>query len=203
MTSTTSSRSARDPGSSCSATSAARASRPRSSRRFVRYTVRALAIVNSDPAEVLRLVDVALTDHDTDRYCTLVAIRLDLREGRWDLDLSLAGHVPPLLRSADGSVRELGELGSPVGLVDDVVFRTVHHRLSDGETLTLYTDGVTEARGPNGLYGEVRLRQLIASAACDVQTITDSVVLAALAHQNGNASDDIAVVTLGPTSHAG
>ena len=126
---------------------------------FVRYTVRSLAMLHRDPADLLHALDRAIRDEGTEHYCTLVAVRLDRVDGRWELAIALAGHPPALVRRPDGRTYELGTPGTPVGLMSEPEFHTVRHRLGD-ETVTLYTDGVTEARSPQGLYGEERLALL-------------------------------------------
>jgi sigma-B regulation protein RsbU (phosphoserine phosphatase) len=108
--------------------------------------------------------------------------------------LALAGHPPALVRTADGRVAELGTPGTPVGLVDEPSFSTVQHLLRD-ETITFYTDGVSEARGTAGMYGETRLLELVRQMAHDPQVITEEIARAALDFQAGVASDDIAIVT--------
>lgn len=163
----------------------------------VRHHVRALAMQHADPSEVLRHLDRTLADDPTDHFCTLALGRLDLLGDRWRLDVSLAGHPPPLLRRTDGSVVEVGEYGTPVGLLPRPEFGTVSLDLLD-ETVTFYTDGVTEAQGPSGMLGEDGLARLVAGAPHDARAITEAVVEGALAHQVGLASDDIAVLTLSP-----
>ncbi|MFW6775379.1 SpoIIE family protein phosphatase [Nocardioides sp. CPCC 205120] len=165
---------------------------------MVRYTVRALAMQHEDPAQALTLLDLALRRDPTGHFCTLVLARLERRAGHWHLRLALAGHPAPLLRTTDGRVEELGTYGTPVGLMDRTEFHTVEHLLTD-ETLTFYTDGVTEAQGVGGLLGEEHLARLIAEAAHDAGAITAAVTDAALAYQGGVTADDIAVVTLAPT----
>ncbi len=93
----------------------------------------------------------------------------------------------------------LGVPGTPVGLVHDPHFHTVRHRLTQG-TVTLYTDGVTEARGADGLYGEERLNDLIGNLPSDSRGLTEGIARDALDYQGGNASDDIAIVTFSPRS---
>jgi sigma-B regulation protein RsbU (phosphoserine phosphatase) len=161
---------------------------------FVRYTTRALALDHEDPSDLLHHLDRALHHHGTEHYCTLVLARLVRTDDGWDVALALAGHPPALLRHPDGRVDELGVPGNPVGLVDDAFFVTVRHALRD-ETVTLYTDGITEARGAEGMYGERGLQELIARLPHEVAALTDGVTQAALAFQDGVASDDIAVVT--------
>jgi len=166
---------------------------------LVRYTVRSFAIEHPDPADLLHHVDAVLRASDTDRYCTLVVARLERRDEAWDLALSLGGHPPALLRASDGTVTELGVPGTPVGLIDEPAFHTVRQQLAAG-TVTLYTDGVTEARGTGGLFGEDRLRTLIGRLPGDPHEITEGIARDALSYQHGNASDDIAIVTFGPTT---
>jgi sigma-B regulation protein RsbU (phosphoserine phosphatase) len=161
---------------------------------FVRYAVRSLAMVHHDPAELLRALDDAVRRNDTEHYCTVALARLMRVEGRWDVALALAGHPPALVRRPDGQAFELGIPGTPVGLVASPEFHTVRHQLTD-ETVTLYTDGVTEARSDHGLFGEQRLIELLAQLPHHAQAITESIADAALTWQSGNASDDIAIVT--------
>lgn len=161
---------------------------------FVRYTVRALAIDNPDPGELLRHLDQAMSIDATEHYCTLVLARLTRSGPHWDVELALAGHPPALVRSRDGRVAELGAPGTPVGLVEEPSFTTVRHVLRD-ETVTFYTDGVTEARGAGGLYGEARLHDLVARLPHDAHAITDAIGREAVSYQDGRVSDDIAIVT--------
>lgn len=165
---------------------------------FVRHTVRSLALDHPDPADLLAELDLAMRQHPTDRYCTLAVAHLTHHADRWDVALSLAGHPAAILRSPSGEVVELGVPGTPVGLVEHPHFHTVRHRLA-GQVLTLYTDGVTEARGETDMYGEERLRDLIASLPHDAQAITDGVTRAALDFQGGITADDIAVVSVAAT----
>src|SRR5690349_8759176 len=106
------------------------------------------------------------------------------------LHYSNAGHNPPLLIDAQGAARfiEWGE--QPLGLFRDTRYHEHYHTFRPGEILVLYTDGVTEALGPNGEeFGRDRLitavksgltlsaRELIASMQCEVLQWTDGVGL--------------------------
>jgi phosphoserine phosphatase RsbU/P len=161
---------------------------------FVRYTIRSLAMVHPDPSELLGALHDAVVADGTDHYCTVVLARLEWVESTWDVALSLAGHPPALVRRPDGRIQELGVPGTPVGLVTTPEFHTVRHRLGT-EAVTLYTDGVTEARSDQGLFGEQRLVELLTSLPDDPLAITGSIAQAALAWQSGDASDDIAIVS--------
>ena len=171
---------------------------------FVRHSVRSLAIDHPDPSDLLRRLDQAMHLDGTDHYCTLILARLTRKAPHWTLHLALAGHPPAVVRRRDGRVSELGEPGNPVGLIEDPIFTTVDHLLED-ETVTFFTDGVTEARGAAGLFGDRRLQDLIAQLDHDPHVITEAIVSEAIDFQGGVADDDIAVVTFAadPASGAG
>ena len=96
---------------------------------------------------------VAATGSEEVRFLTAVL-------ARWHADTSTfqwiaAGHPPPLLLRADGSVEELTSAGTyPLGLLDDDArsFTTNRRRLGRGERLLLYSDGVTERRRTDGTF---------------------------------------------------
>jgi serine phosphatase RsbU (regulator of sigma subunit) len=64
------------------------------------------------------------------------------------------------------------------------------------DIVVLFTDGVIEARRGRELYGTERLLTLVAATEMEVEAVTHAVVTEALAFQDGNPRDDIAVVTL-------
>ena len=72
-----------------------------------------------------------------------------------------AGHPSPVVRNfhsgASGAIAST-DSSIPLGITSDVSFIDSTHQLTSGDVLVLYTDGITEARQPNGpLYGEDRL----------------------------------------------
>lgn len=79
-----------------------------------------------------------------------------------------AGHNPPLLARADGTLHELGKTGPALGVVDEPGYRLAEPvALRSGDVLLLYTDGLYEAHGPDAgppdaeeaeIYGEERLQ---------------------------------------------
>ena len=118
-----------------------------------------------------------------------------LSPGNGDLLYVNRGHDAPLITSG-GAVRRLPPTGAALGLFPGLPFSTGLDRLAPGETLLLFTDGVTEARGPDGAFGEERL---LAAAAVNASA---SALLAALvdelhAHVAGAAPhDDVTLVAV-------
>lgn len=102
--------------------------------------------------------DSALSPH----FATLVCGRA-LPGG--EIEICNAGHCPPRLISADGKARAVDVTGLPVGAFYSSHFGSVRLQLQAGDTLLLYTDGLTEARSGDGReYGEGRLDAIAARA---------------------------------------
>ena len=114
-----------------------------------------------DPASVFFLINRFLCEHaEVARYATIFFGILD-RRGR--LDFINAGHpLPILLRGADVTEPFL-QGACPVGLLPDTHYATSRGELNPGDTLILYSDGVTEAMDPDEqMYGVSRLRGVLA-----------------------------------------
>ncbi len=151
--------------------------------------------------EVLAALDEAMLQQlPEDRFCTVACVRLEPEDGSPGVgaDVSRAGHPPPLIVRADGSVEEVGCSGRVLGVFPDAELRDTALRLMPGETLVLYTDGVTEARSPDGkFFGEGRLRDLLRSCAgFDAGAFAGSIKGVVLEFQEGSPRDDLAILVL-------
>ena len=168
---------------------------------LARYTIRAVTLKNDRPSEVLAALNEAmLRQLPEDRFCTAACVRLEPKDGSAGVrvDVSRAGHPPPLLLHSDGTVVEVGCSGRVLGVFPDAELSDTSLRLMPGEALVLYTDGVTEARSPDGeFFGEGRLRQLLSSCAgCDAVTLAARIKDIVLDFQEGYPRDDLAVLVL-------
>lgn len=93
------------------------------------------------------------------RYATAFLARLDPASGR--LRYVNAGHPAPLLVRARGGVETLGSGGFPLGLVDSASYEAAETTLLPGDTLLVFSDGVSEARNADGReLGVERLAEL-------------------------------------------
>jgi len=82
-------------------------------------------------------------------FITAILGRLDPLSGH--LELANAGHCPPVIcRSGEPERRPVFHGAPPLGILDEVEFERTELTLDPGDTLILYTDGVTETQAPNG-----------------------------------------------------
>jgi sigma-B regulation protein RsbU (phosphoserine phosphatase) len=117
--------------------------------------------LGADPARVFHHINDFLCKHsDVGRYATMFFGMLDLHG---NLDYLNAGHPSPLLLRR-GAVSEIFTEGSfPVGLIPEAVYSAVRVTLEPGDTLVLFSDGVTEAADlEERMFGIPRLSEALA-----------------------------------------
>lgn len=115
------------------------------------------------------------------------------------LEFARCGHNPPRLRKASGEVVELdGDAGLPLGIVDQIGVHTAAMRFLPGDTLVLYTDGITEAFDPaHDMFGVHRLDNALRQCSGVPDCAVDS-IHSALYHHTGvmDRHDDQTLVVL-------
>jgi sigma-B regulation protein RsbU (phosphoserine phosphatase) len=112
---------------------------------LARYSLKSFAANDSDPAQLLdRMNAHVFAQGRAERFVRmLVGV---LNPERAILEYANAGHVPPVVyRAASGEVEWLGEGGIALGVESDTSYKAGVIELEPGDTLVLYTDGVTEA----------------------------------------------------------
>jgi serine phosphatase RsbU (regulator of sigma subunit) len=159
----------------------------------LRHTLRAYALEDASPAEVLRRVNRAAYLNDQSDLATCIVAVLDPATMR--LEWSSAGHLPPLLvRAAGVGTLLAGEPGPPLGVTTEGDFPRHHVRLGPSDTLLLYSDGLVERRGTpidSGLaeLQAVEVAQLSPDAMCDQ-------ILASLLDEHAEHEDDVTLLLL-------
>jgi sigma-B regulation protein RsbU (phosphoserine phosphatase) len=164
-----------------------------------RTLLRAFAQHRAAPGECLAYMNSNLAvQSDSAMFTTVFYGILDTRSG--DLQFANGGHNRPYVVSVGGEPRPLSlESGPIVGIMDGFAYDTYTARLASGETLILYTDGVTEAQDKNdAFFGEKQLEQHL-SAHCgeSAEQLVACVHAAVQEFANGAPqSDDITVLAL-------
>ncbi|MDO9542384.1 MAG: PP2C family protein-serine/threonine phosphatase, partial [Kiritimatiellia bacterium] len=152
-----------------------------------------------DPAGVLEHVNLELCkENDSMMFVTVFCAMLNFRTG--ELVYSNAGHNPPLIRPAGAPPTELPvPKGLVLGTFEEARYMTASLTMHAGDTLVLYTDGVTEAMNPKqDLYSLERLRETAADISDpDPKTIVDAIFQSVNAYAAGAPqSDDITILAL-------
>ncbi|WP_030378256.1 MULTISPECIES: PP2C family protein-serine/threonine phosphatase [unclassified Streptomyces] len=171
---------------------------------LARYTLRAAAVYDSDPAAVLGNLNTVL-NHEysgTDpRFCTVIFGLLTPvdDEGAFQVTLASGGHPPAILMRADGSADELPTPGGQlIGALADAHIATTTVRLEAGDTLLLYTDGLTEAHTDRsgGRYGDEALVDFARSLAPTTASDTVQALGDLLGTLGAGVDDDTAVLAI-------
>src|SRR6202047_88492 len=132
--------------------------------------------LGTDPARVFNHVNRFLCSHsEVGRYATMFFGILD-QDG--EMDYINAGHPSPFLIRHGVAEEPFTEGSYPVGLVQDAEYVTARVKLEPGDTLILFSDGVTEAMDPGEeLYGVPRLREVLTGQSeCALDKLQKSIL---------------------------
>ncbi|MEU6676377.1 SpoIIE family protein phosphatase [Streptomyces sp. NPDC046925] len=174
---------------------------------LTRYTLRAAALHDPDPVTVLSTLNRVLNERSSGdtRYCTAVFGVLERGDDQVGVQLASGGHPSALIQRADGSAEYLPTPGGMlIGVLPRAQFTAARTELRPGDTLLLYTDGLTEARtGPQReLYGEEALRAFTTALPAAGPQALITALTGLLAGFGEGLDDDTALLALGmpPTS---
>jgi phosphoserine phosphatase RsbU/P len=171
---------------------------------LTRYTLRAAAVFDANPEAVLQNLHAVLSQEFRDtvnQFATVIFGILTPHDGEFDIELASAGHLPPLVLGADGGARYVDTIGGqPVGIPMEPKFAAARIRLGPGDTLVLYTDGLTEARIGDGAERYDYDGALLEFAAAQAPTTASAIVASIQSLLDGfgaGVEDDVAVLALG------
>ncbi|MFH8883470.1 PP2C family protein-serine/threonine phosphatase [Streptomyces californicus] len=170
---------------------------------LARYTLRAAALHDPDPLNALTTLNTVLHDRYSrgeGRYCTAIFGVLEPNDGHVEVELASGGHPSALIQRADGSADFLPTPGGMlIGVLSQADFSAARARLLPGDTLLLYTDGLTEARtGPDRvLYGDEALRSFAAAQPAHGPQALITALTGLLASFGDGLDDDTALLALG------
>jgi serine phosphatase RsbU (regulator of sigma subunit) len=169
---------------------------------LIRHTLRAEVDHGHGPAEVLRRLNRAMlreTSGSPFRFATVAHGRLTVDGDGATVTIASAGHPSPLVRRG-GNVETVAAPGTLLGVYPDIELTETTIRLERGDIMVFYTDGVTEARGVNGFYGDDRLATLVAAAPTPTaDMLADALLADVVGFQQGRLHDDVALLILEAT----
>ena len=164
-----------------------------------RTLIRATGIRGVKPSECITYINSLLAEESaSNMFVTVFYGIYNIKTG--DVTYTNAGHNPPYVAKADGSIVKLPLSKNIIaGFLKDYQFTEEALQLQHGDTLLLYTDGVTEAVDPDyNEYGEERLEALLKNTSqVDCQQLIDAVKADVKVFANGaEQSDDITLLAI-------
>ena len=169
----------------------------------IRTAMRILAPSRRDPVDILQSLDRYLSKHHPGGpFVTVVCGVLDTNMNT--LTLASAGHTPALHRMAkSGTILRVNPKGRPVGVHiggrhADISLGSQTINLDEGDSIVLYTDGLTEARDRSGdAFGTERVEELLRNQNADAASMLDSILVRLNEFsEGGSAEDDVTLLVL-------
>jgi hypothetical protein len=162
--------------------------------------LRTLVDEGLEPARLAARLNTQVIRHSpASRFITLFFGLYDPRDG--SLEYVNAGHLPPLIRRADGRFERIAIDGSGIalGMFEHAEYEARRVTIHPGDTLVLYSDGITEAENAAGAaFDEQGLQRIVsANAAQDPQALSRAILGGAKAHAgDARLVDDLSVLVL-------
>jgi serine phosphatase RsbU (regulator of sigma subunit) len=170
----------------------------------LRQSLRILRRVTEQPLDILALLNDATFDAGSQvatQFTTVVIGSMrETPDGGALLRLAAGGHLPPLVVRRTGEVQAVHIGGMMLGADLPGKFAEAVVWLAPGETCVLYTDGVTEARGPAGaMFGQERLAALLTGyAGAPAAVVAERIEQRVTDWLTGADHDDIAILVVRP-----
>lgn len=161
---------------------------------FLRHTTLAYAREERGPADVLRRVNRAMLDQEFDgRFATAILAHLAIEGEQARVTIASAGHPAALIVRAAGEAQPISGAGTLLGIFPNPSIADSSVLLQPGDTLALYTDGLTEAHAPRRF---VTVRELVARLERTAPRSATATIdaLLGLVDMHDAARDDIAVL---------
>jgi ketosteroid isomerase-like protein len=160
---------------------------------LARYTLRTAAVLTNDPEVALATLNRALLARGGTALCSVAALALS-DDPAQPVRLAVAGHPPPLLVDGEAVAEMVGS--DPVlGAFADVEWRIEQASFEPGQQIVLVTDGIIEAAGDQGRFGEGRLRAELAGAG-NPALVVQRLEGALHSFTAGALDDDVAILAL-------
>ena len=160
----------------------------------LRNALRAYAAEGHEPAAVMSRTNRLMGELDPGIFATCAIVEVDLRSSV--SRLVLAGHPPPVRRTADGRTSSLdGPVGPPLGVVPGQEYEAATLTLHRGDTLVLFTDGLVEDSARSFDVGLAAVCSMLGgSEVADLEELADRLIGASV--DADHRSDDVALLVV-------
>lgn len=153
-----------------------------------------------DVVEAICAINNHMCDSDVEgRFVTYILCIVDTKNH--EVTLANAGHMPPVIRRADGTIERFDEelSGPPICVMDDYPYEAQTCKLGPGDLILITTDGVDEAMNPEGeLYGLERVLAVVKKGPAEAEQLGKLLLEDVRRYARGcPQSDDITIMTFG------
>ncbi len=162
-----------------------------------RSTVHAFLHETGSVSEALTKANSVMYSRQLDflAFATVFLVMIDLPTG--DITYSSAGHPPPLICGCDGRLEHLQAGQMPLGIVQTQQFEAHTSHLNDGDSLLLYTDGISEAKRGIELFETEGIENVVRRrCTSDASRLAKDLLRDATEWAEGRLRDDAAVVVV-------
>ena len=163
-----------------------------------KLAIKAYAYQETSPAKVMLLANNLITKNSEDAIFVTTFFAVFDRENS-ELRFCNAGHTESFIkRGVDASLELLEQRSLALGISLDHGYSEGQTKLEVGDSLILYTDGVTDARCGDQLFGEARLIKVIERQTSDIIDLPDVILREVLSYSSETLADDLAVLVVSP-----
>lgn len=162
-----------------------------------RYTLRTAAALTGEPLVALATLNRALLARGDSALCSVAALALSA-DPTQPVRIAVAGHPPPLLVDGE-AVEEVAGPGPVLGAFADAQWALEYAALQQGQQLVVVTDGIAEAGGPDGRFGEERIKSELGGVGSPAQAV-QRLEAALQSFAGGDLEDDVAILAITPAS---
>jgi serine phosphatase RsbU (regulator of sigma subunit) len=173
-----------------------------STSNAARHAIRTAALREHSPSAMLRQLNQVLLGLDDGqdvepRFCTAVVATVQPSAGGAEITVAVGGHPAPFVQRANGTIESLEGSGTLLGVLDDPELSDSTLSLGPGDSLVLYTDGVTERHAGNRFFDEEGLASVLnRCVGFTAAVVAERIELASRAFVEDAPRDDLAIVVL-------
>lgn len=163
---------------------------------MVKVQFRESAKIHSSPDLVLQNMNLALIDLVSKYYVTALCVLIDIESKL--IQISTAGHPSPIIQNKFNTNFEFPKLKGPIlGWKPDFGFQIYERKFLSGDRFFFFTDGVTEARGNGGLYGEERLLKVLKNKkSSPLSDVSEELIVEITKYSEEEIKDDVTFLLL-------
>ena len=170
---------------------------------LARHALRTAGLRSARPSGLLNVLNQAIL-RDGERsearpFCTVAAAVFNVEERGTHLSLSLGGHPRPIIVRADGEIVPTGRPGTLLGVFEFVDLYDVDITLNAGDSLVMYTDGVTEAHNEQTMLGEEGLAEIlhrISASQLGAPEMAEAIQREVVEFSGNQLKDDVAILVV-------